>query len=309
MLPAFTHAKAVSLAFIVMTCQLLPANASAATDDGVDLQVLKANCVELHYIDSGSGIPVIFVHGGLADYREFAPVATALPKKYRTVLYSRRHNFPNDNEGPGAAAHMTLEIADLAGLSQTLDLGPAHIVGTSYGGFIALMLAMERPDLVRSVTAAEPPLLHWLPGIDGGQGIYDDFETRVLAPSRAAFSADRPEEALRVAMDYFIGPSGLDLLPQEVQDMLLSNIRDWQGITSAPDALPQVTREEIAAIEAPVLLLSGAASTSMHKLIDRELFVTLTDAERTIIEEGTHEMCVEKPAHCARAIEAFIKGR
>ena len=56
-------------------------------------------------------------------------------------------------------------------------------------------------------------------------------------------------------------------------------------------------------------LLGGAASASSHNLIVAELLVTLTDAERTIIEVGTHEMCVKKPAHCGRAIEAFIKGR
>jgi pimeloyl-ACP methyl ester carboxylesterase len=271
-----------------------------------ELASVTVHGTELHYLDTGSGTPIIFVHGGLGDYRELLPLAEALPGRYRTVVYSRRHSSPNSNPPPGADGHMAREVADLAALIETLDLGPVHVAGASYGAFLALMLAIERPELVKSLVAAEPPLLHWLRGIDGGQQAYDDFYGRVMTPCRAAFAADEPERALRIAMDYFLGPGALDIIPADFRDMLLANLDDWRAITTAPDALPEVTREAIAAIRAPVMILSGSASAAVHRLIDPELLRVLPNAKRIIIDEGTHDMCVEQPGACAHAIDAFI---
>jgi pimeloyl-ACP methyl ester carboxylesterase len=50
-----------------------------------------------------------------------------------------------------------------------------HLVGASYGAYTALVLALRRPDLVRSLVLAEPPLIHWLPDLSGGQAVYNNF--------------------------------------------------------------------------------------------------------------------------------------
>lgn len=249
------------------------------------------------------------MHGGLADYRELSPLTEDLASRYRTVVYSRRHSFPNDNPPPGADEHMSREVADLAAVIEALNLAPAHVAGTSYGGFVALMLALERPDLVRTVIAAEPPLLHLLRGVDGGQAAYDEFYAKVIQPSQSAFAAGQPEQALRTAMDYFVGPGGLDVLPPEVQQMLRGNLDDWHAITSAPGALPEVSRKKLSTIKPPVLILSGGASAAVHRLIDPELVRHLPNAAKVVIDEGTHEMCVELPAECIRLIEKFIAAR
>jgi non-heme chloroperoxidase len=299
-LPAICGAVALSLLSLLT---------SGAGQETSTLSSLYANGVELHYIDSGTGTAVVFVHGGLADYRELSPVAEALSSRYRTVVYSRRHSFPNDNPPAGADEHMLREVADLAALIEALKLAPAHIAGTSYGGFVALMLALERPELVRSITAAEPPLLHLLSHIEGGKPAHDEFFAKVMYPSQHAFAAGQAEQALRVAMDYFVGPGGLDVLPVEVQEMLRGNIEDWHAITSAPGALPKVSYQRLSAITSPVLILSGGASAAVHRLIDPELLRILPNATRMVIDEGTHEMCVELPKECARAVDRFIRGR
>ena len=108
------------------------------------------------------------------------------------------------------------------------------------------------------------------------------------------------------ALDYFVGPDGLSKIPPEFRDMLLANIEDWRAITTAPEALPGVTREQIASITVPVLLISGAETAPVHRLIDPELAHILPRAERVIIAGGTHDMCSEKPAECAAAINRFI---
>jgi non-heme chloroperoxidase len=270
------------------------------------LSVARVNGVELHFLDRGAGVPIVFVHGGLADYREWLPTAEALPAGYRMVTYSRRHSFPNRNAPPRTDHAMLREVDDLAALIESLELGPVHVAGVSYGAFTALMLALQRPDLVRSVIAAEPPLLHWLPDIEGGREAHDHFYRAVMTPSAAAFAADNPIGALSAALDYFVGPDGLNTIPLEFRDMLLANIEDWRAITTAPEALPGVTREQIASISVPVLLISGAETAAVHRLIDPEVARVLPHAERVMIVGGTHDMCSEKPADCAAAINRFI---
>ena len=73
--------------------------------------------IELHYVEQGSGAPVVLVHGSLADYsywsnsNQIAPLA----EQYRVIAYSRRYNFPNRNE-PRGDHSAVVEAQDLAKL-------------------------------------------------------------------------------------------------------------------------------------------------------------------------------------------------
>lgn len=118
---------------------------------------LLVNGVELHYVERGQGEPLILLHGGQGDYRAWQPQMQALSPRYRVISYSRRYHYPNEN--PLTREYSALiDAADLAGLIAELKLGPVHLVGTSYGAFTALALAVERPELVRSLVLAEPPI-------------------------------------------------------------------------------------------------------------------------------------------------------
>lgn len=295
-----------SMALVAFPAAVAANPPDVATSKEPPVAAIRVNGVELHYVDCGKGVPVVFVHGGLADYREWLPTATALPAGYRTIAYSRRYSFPNSNAPPGNDHAMLRDVEDVAALIEKLELGPVHLVGASYGAFTSLMVALHRPDLVRSVTAAEPPLLHWLPDIEKGPEAHEHFYSAVMRPSAAAFAAGNPVGALSAAVDYFVGPDGINQIPPDFRDMLLANIEDWRAITTSPAALPPVTREQVATISVPVLLISGGKTADVHRLIDPELERVIPGAKRITIAEGTHDMCSEQPAACAAAISSFI---
>jgi hypothetical protein len=61
----------------LLCAHLLPFGLLAAREADVDrfsdsLKIARVNDVELHYLEKGSGVPVIFIHGGLGDYREWS---------------------------------------------------------------------------------------------------------------------------------------------------------------------------------------------------------------------------------------------
>jgi hypothetical protein len=110
------------------------ATPSAGRPNGADsLQKVRVNGVEIHYLIHGSGQPIVFVHGGLADYREWGPVAEQLSTQYRTIVYSRRYNYPNANPFGLPNHSANIEAEDLGALIRELKLGPVHLAGLSYG--------------------------------------------------------------------------------------------------------------------------------------------------------------------------------
>ncbi len=110
-------------------------------------KTVRVNGAELHYIDQGKGVAVLFVHGGLDDYRVWQPQMAAFSQRYRVVAYSRRYNYPNPRVTPRTDYSARVDADDLAALIRKLKLGPAHIVGVSYGAYVALFLAERHPEL------------------------------------------------------------------------------------------------------------------------------------------------------------------
>ena len=179
---------------------LLAAAASAAPPEPTKILV---NGVELHYISAGTGEPVILLHGGQGDYRSWEPQMAALSRYYHVISYSRRYNFPNQNPQTATNHSALVEAADLAALIKALRLKRANLVGTSMGAATALTLAIEHPNMVRSLVLAEPPILAWAKHFPDGGKLYKDFMRRIQNPARDAFAAGNDEAAMRFFVDGF----------------------------------------------------------------------------------------------------------
>jgi non-heme chloroperoxidase len=108
-------------------------------------------------------------------------------KLYKAVAYSRRYHYPNAGPGDSLDYSVDLHAKDLASLVRGLRLQRPHIVGSSFGAYIALVLTAEHPELVRSLTLGEPPLLPWLEDIQEGAPIVAAFTTNAWDPSKRAF--------------------------------------------------------------------------------------------------------------------------
>ena len=274
---------------------------------------VRVNGAELHYVDQGKGVAVIFVHGGLDDYRVWQPQMEAFSQRYRTLAYSRRYNYPNPRVAPRTDYSAIVDADDLAALIRKLKLAPAHIVGVSYGAYVALLLAARHPELVRSLVLSEPPVLQWLPEMEGGKPLFTEFMTKVWEPAARGFRVG-DEAGVKAAVDGFgeLGYSGTDqkmtfaTLPPEVRSALLENAPEWRALTMSKDAFPALPLEAVRRIRAPTLLLSGQRSLTLHGMIDSQLERLLPQKERIILSNATHEMWNEYPEECRRAALVFF---
>ena len=88
---------------------------------------------------------------------------------------------------------------------EELNLGPAHLVTSSFGGCVALALAVARPELVRSLVLAEPPLMPWLEHIPGAAPLAQAFYADAWRPAKFAFREGDSEQGVRFFLDGVIG--------------------------------------------------------------------------------------------------------
>jgi pimeloyl-ACP methyl ester carboxylesterase len=307
------HACAALLVTCLCLCQGI-GFAGAADAPMPQVKSVRAGNVELHYVEQGSGVPIVFVHGSVDDYRSFEPQLEPLSQRYRVISYSRRYNFPNAAQVPSHNHSALVEAADLANFLRAVGAYPAHIVGHSYGAYTALILAMKHPELVRSVVLAEPPLLRWLPELAGGKALYADFMDNMWIPTGREFRRGRSEQAMRVTVDWFGKngylidgkPAQFDTLPAETRDFMMANALEWQALTTSSDAYPMLDRAAVHAVAGPVLLMSGEKTLLMNQRIDAELQRVLPNAEIVVIPNATHEMWAEEPELCRARLSAFI---
>jgi non-heme chloroperoxidase len=300
----------LTVAVFVLFCAALTSQTAAqngeATHTKHRLKKVRVNGVELHYLDVGKGIPVIFVHGGLDDYRMWEAQVEQFAQNYRVIAYSRRYNFPNNNPHIRPDHSAIIEAEDLAAVIKRLKLGRVHIVGHSYGAFTALFLAIKHPEMIRTLVLAEPPVLGWAQDKPDGRALFDEIMDNLWKPAGEAFRRGQKEQALRLTLNYFVGEGVFDQVPEAQRNYWRSNSREWQSLTTSRDAFPPLSREAVKRIKATALMISGGKTMNILKFIDSELQPLLAKGERLVIPNATHDMWNEQPEACRRAVLGFL---
>jgi pimeloyl-ACP methyl ester carboxylesterase len=274
-------------------------------------QLVRVNNVELAYVEQGQGDAVVFVHGSVNDFRSWRKQLGPFSAHYRAVAYSRRYHWPNTRPGVRDTFSVTQHAADLAAVITSLDLAPAHVVGSSYGAMTALTLAVDQPSLFRSLALGEPPLLPWLPTLPGGAALLDTFLKSAFQPAGEAFARGDAETGVRTFIDGVIGAGAFDRMGPSAQAVMLDNAEVERLETATPPEqyFPSLTPIDVAQLSLPVLLLQGAMSPAMFGLITDELARVLPSAERATIPAASHGMHAQNPAAYNDAVLTFLAKR
>jgi pimeloyl-ACP methyl ester carboxylesterase len=120
--------------------------------------------VNTYYEEDGAGEPLVLLHPGLADSRAFEEYVPELVEHFRVFRPDRRgHGRTPDIDGPITYELMARDT--VAFLEQVVG-APAHLLGHSDGAPVALLAALERPDLVRRLVFSAGVFHHdgWAPG-------------------------------------------------------------------------------------------------------------------------------------------------
>ncbi|HOW56622.1 MAG TPA: alpha/beta hydrolase [Smithellaceae bacterium] len=109
---------------------------------------IKINGINTYYEITGSGEPLVFVHGLGSCTLDWEYQVEFFPRNYQVITYDLRGHGRTDK--PAGPYTIKLFSADTAALLQALDIRNAHIGGISLGGMIVLQLAVDEPQLIQS---------------------------------------------------------------------------------------------------------------------------------------------------------------
>lgn len=285
-----------SLVLLLGTC-----TAVVAADN---LKQANVGDTRLAYIEAGHGAAVVFVHGGLQDYRLWEPHLPAFSGKYHAIAYSRRNHYPNatsiDAMPDGAA---DLHADDLAAFIKSLGLSQVHVVAHSAGAHAALFFAANHPEMVLTLTVNEPPASGLLSSPQG-RAIALDFNTR-LTPSWEAFRAGDMLQAVRLFADTVGGPGGYQRRSDFARKMMLENAAAHAADATSKRSRPVFTCDMAKRITVPTLITQGTRSPAYFGAVVDALEQCLPSRERVRID-ASHSVPAENPQGFDEAVLAFL---
>lgn len=287
--------------------------------NGDPFKRVQVNGTELAYVDEGTGQPVIFVHGGFVDLTVWQQQVPAVAQRFRAIAYSRRYAWPNQGIQEGIVEEVLAHAEDLAGLIRTLELGPAHLVGHSYGGAICMVAALMHPDLARTLILMEPGIVPSLgmppkprevlkllltrPRL--GKALID-FGTKCIKPTSAALKRGDTVQAIRVFVDWLSAePSFYDRLPADVKRHMLANSQILRSFFFGKGA-PPFGEDNVRRIIQPTLLLTGERSPAYFLRTTDRLANLLTNAKHAIVPNAAHTMQWQNSAGLNHTILGFL---
>ena len=258
---------------------------------------IEINGRQLHYVDQGGGNhtpAIIFIHGGLDDYRCWQYQMDSFSRKYRTISYSRRFAYPNKWIGNVAQDNTIEENArDLAELIRKLDLAPAHLVGASYGAFTALYCASKNPELAKTMVLNEPPIMEFLAKshLKEDVELRQTFGTRVLSPTQDASRLGDFRKTAQVAIDGIMDIDNyFGQLPEEGKQFLIDNAKSLESeLESAMST--SYTIEDVKQITTiPTLLVKGELSPKYFlRIVDILSENMPNNSEQIVIPNVSHD--------------------
>ena len=251
------------------------------------------NGADLRYVEPGSGLPMVFVHGSLGGLETFQGQAEAFSRRYRTIAYSRRYHPPNSPPADDAEYAMAVHAADLEALIHALNAKPAIVVGASYGAYTSLFLAVRHPELVRALILGEPPLLPWLQESEEGKKVLAAFRAGVLDPAIAAFARGDDEGGLRAFIDGVSGKAGaFDALPPALRAQFLPRAPEMRRemLTAFERYMPAISCAEVSGLRMPILLVEGERSPELFRIVIGQLARCAPSAQRATVPNAGHAM-------------------
>jgi non-heme chloroperoxidase len=250
---------------------------------------------QLHYVDQGEGKQqtIIFIHGGLDDYRCWQFQMDSFSRKYRTISYSRRFAYPNKWIG-NVAQDNTIEdnAKDLAQLIRKLDVAPAHLVGASYGAYIALYCASKNPELAKTMVLNEPPIMQFLARspIKEDVELLQRFITRVQRPNQDASKRGDFRKATQVAIDGIMDMKNyFDKLPEEGKQFLIDNARSLESELESSMSTSYTIEDVKQITTIPMLLVKGELSPKYFLRIVDILSDNISNSEQIVIPNVSHD--------------------
>lgn len=247
-------------------------------------------------------VPLVALHCSGADGGQWRRLATALGSGF-TVIAPDFYGCEGQRSWPGERAFSLAEEARLLIHHVDAAAQPVHLVGHSYGGGVALRIAVERPDKIASLALYEPSAFHLLRGGDRtARAALAEIRGVARACGQAVCSGDHRRAAAGF-VDYWGGAGAWAALRPELQAKLMrwtpKAPLDFHALIEEP-----TRAEAFRALQLPVLLLRGEYAPAPTRAVAARLQQVLPDCRLETVAGAGHMGAVTH----AEAVNALIRG-
>ncbi len=258
----------------------------------------EVNGVSLPYEITGSGKPLVLIHGWAVHRGFWDTDVERLAHHYTVIRYDRR-GFGEASGKPD----LTADPADLKALLETLDIPRVHIMGHSQGAAVALTFALRYPEMVDALIlfGAPPPAGFGLPpGEDGppmaewvaigrAHGV-DSLKAAIGAWAALRFG-DRPDQMMARAGALMEAYTGTDLIDPDPPSNLVEPARI----------------DELGAVKAPTLVILGQHEMPFFRVVAEALTYGIPGARKAVIPGGGHTVNWPEPERFAAEVLRFLR--
>jgi pimeloyl-ACP methyl ester carboxylesterase len=256
------------------------------------MEVVRTEGLDIAYERAGEGPPLVFVHGAAGDSRYWRP-QLALADAFTVVAWDE----PGAGRSSDVPADFTLTdyASCLAALVEEIGLGPANLVGLSWGGSVVLELYRHHPDLVATMILAD--------SYAGWKGSLPEEEVRArVAGLHQKLAA--PGEFDPTLPGLFAGEPPAEFAP--LLEAVAADIRPASMKTALLIMAETDQRDLLPHIAVPTLLIWGELDARSPLDVARQLERAIPGAELVVIPGSGHVSNLERPEEFNRAVREFL---
>lgn len=210
------------------------------------MSVLNKDNIRIDFKDDGKGQPVILIHSSVSGNRQWRKLIEVLKDRYRVLavnLFGYGYTTPWTSNSPQTLldqARLILELCEIAGT-------PAHLVGHSYGGSVALKTAHILAGKVLGLVLIDPNPFYLLAQNERWEA-YEEAKALRDHVKKYGKLGDWEKVAKRFA-DYWIADNTWDMMSTERRsaftESMPPNFHEWDGVMN--ETTPIETWKELSA--------------------------------------------------------------
>ncbi len=262
------------------------------------MPVIKAGEIQLYYESYGEGEPLVLIPGFRTGLWLWFKQTGTFAEKFRTIVFDPR-GIGRSGNLEGALTIKTI-ADDVAGLLSALGIERAHILGASFGGFVAQEFAISYPQMTGSLIlccTSSGGAGHVLPPVSALQS---------LATIEKLNMEERTRQNLLMAFSPKFAGEQPDEIERVIELRLRNPVTDAAHFAQLQAAAHFDTSARVSHITAPTLVLTGDEDTIVPPVNASNLAAQIPHARLKVIAGGSHMFFIEQPEKFNHTVIEFI---
>jgi pimeloyl-ACP methyl ester carboxylesterase len=261
------------------------------------VSVVEIRGRRLAYRRAGHGPPLLLLHGGWSDGRDWQPQLASLCDEFDVIAWDAPGcGGSSDPDGPMTIADYAGAVADLV---DALEVGPVHLCGLSFGGGLALAVYARHPEIVRSLVLVS--------AYAGWKGSLPPEEVGArLERLRSELGRPPAEWIDGYLPGFFAQPVPADVLALVRSVMLDVRAVGTEAMLSAfADA---DLRDVLPTVAVPTLVLHGSADVRSPRPVAEALHAGIPGSRLVVLPGVGHVINLEDPDAFDAAVRGFLRA-